>query len=473
MFKVKKLLCVLLSSALLIGFTACDDSGKTPAGGSDVSSGATTKSETTKSDATVKTDESTKAEVETTEDPITLTFWVSEALVGPSEKKLPQEEWYLSQAINRFKEKHPNVTIEFTLLNDSAQTPQLLKAGILAGTAPDMASLWTGNNILSIKDILLPLNDYLPDDVRQHIGGWESVSENFDSDGMAYGLPFATQDLSFLYYNKKLIADAGLDFENNPPRTMEEFYEAMDKIKDTGIVPISTDEASGHNVLYFLFTYWWVQQTGIDGITSSNESRTKFADDEGLLQTLAAFRDLYSNGYMNEDALSADDAVSRFMQGSAAMHPSGTWRLDEFLEALGDDLGVIKPPNMDVSGLHYDNGLIGGPGEGMVVCNSTKYPEMAVEFLSFLASKEEFIEFYKIYTRIPNRNDIGEEDLDLNNHITPLLFDWAGDAIFFVDNMVEINAMQELARLSQDVLVGKMEPKACAEAMDRIVEDNL
>ena len=50
-----------------------------------------------------------------------LTLWSCNDMIRPKELKEGQETWYISQAIERFRELHPNVTIEINAYNDNAQ----------------------------------------------------------------------------------------------------------------------------------------------------------------------------------------------------------------------------------------------------------------------------------------------------------------------------------------------------------------
>jgi len=94
-----------------------------------------------------------------------------------------------------------------------------------------------------------------------NMGKWE---------GGLYALPFET-DVRFMYYNKDLFAEAGLD-PDRPPQSWEELWEMADKITKT--TPQDDYEVLGFNPLYAQ-SYFWMYVWGNNG---------SFLDEEGNLK---------------------------------------------------------------------------------------------------------------------------------------------------------------------------------------------
>ena len=128
--------------------------------------------------------------------PIKLTLWSCNDMIRPNELKEGQETWYISQAIERFRELHPNVTIEINAYNDNAQLMNDFKAATRAGYGPDIACFVNGPALISLKDGLLPLNDYLDDDLRTKVVGWETCAEGMNADNTIYGMPYLGQSVA-------------------------------------------------------------------------------------------------------------------------------------------------------------------------------------------------------------------------------------------------------------------------------------
>ena len=113
---------------------------------------------------------------------------------------------------------------------------------------------------------------------------------------------------------------------------------------------------------------------------------------------------------------SANDSFSMFLQGKGAIYPAVTSFLADAEKTLGDDCGVLMPPDFD-AGASLQNSTVGGPGQSFVVAKNTKHPEMAVKLISFLNSKAEVLEAQKINRWPVVRNDVTPADEQLVGHM--------------------------------------------------------
>ena len=448
----KPVLAVLVILALAFSFTACGQSSS--------SAGSTTGQPAAQSTAAGSGD----AAIQPAKD-IKLTMW-DQVHVTTDEQKKPVEEWYISKAIERFKKDNPGVSIAVSTEADASQVIPKLKAAGLAKNGPDIANVWSGMYVSSLKDVVLPLDGKVPQEDLDNISGWEYVRYNFQPDGAILAYPVGGRYISMFYYNKKVIKDCGLDFEANPPRTAADFDAALEKIKAKGYIPIVDDEGQSKNLLYHIANYWWGQSTGSEGIAKHNSGEVKFADDQGLINALTYYQSLYKNGYVNKDTASSSDQLNKFYQGKAALTVGGSWGFTDATQSMGDNLGIVRAPNINDS-VKVKDGQMGGPGDAMVVSNYSENPDMAIKFLHYLSSKQETLEYLKTSKVIPVRKDITPAELGWNND--PILsksFEWANNCVYWVDNTVDSDAMSELAKMCPLVLTGKMTPQEAAAKMD-------
>jgi raffinose/stachyose/melibiose transport system substrate-binding protein len=408
--------------------------------------------------------------------PVTLQMWVNgrDSYIGPDEQKKPQEEWYISQAIKRFEAKNPGVKVEITVPPDAAEAHQTFKAAGLAGNAPDIANLWSGQYIFPLKDVIQPLNSLVPKDDLAKITGWDTVTLDFKKGGTILGYPTPDNQMCFFLYNKKIIKDCGLDFDKDPPRTTEAFDAALAKIKAKGYVPMASDEGGFPAYYVYIAAYWWKQLTGIDQIIKENTGEAKFADDKGLLASLQYYHDAYAKGYVNKDAATSSNSWNKFLEGKVAMMPQVSTVVSDAEKALGaENVGAFMPPDMaNTTGLM--NGTIGGPGQCLVVSKNSKHPDIAVKLLSFLNSKAEVLEFYKIQSKVPVRNDISVAELNLKAGTVPAqLLEFSKTYTYWVDNSLIQSAGNDLYKLVPLVMVGKMTPAQLAAQFDKDVAADL
>lgn len=400
---------------------------------------------------------------------ITLNLWVT-SMVSSKEMLGAEEDWWLSRAIKNFQKEYPHVKVEVTKQNSGSEAATMFRAGSTNGTAPDIAEFWNGNWMTDLKDYAYPVEELLTEEQMARINGWEGVSMGFNPDNERVGIPIFEQTMAGFYYNKEIIDKAGLDFENNPPTTVDELFDACEKIKAAGYTPIMTDEGSSHTLMYFIIPYWWVQQSGYEVMTKQNKGESKYVDDQGLIKALELFQELYSKGYLNEDAVSSSDAQSRFLMGEGAMLPKYSSIAATIQEGLGDKAGFIKPCDVTTNGVMQGK-LIGGAGNAFMVSKDTKYPEECAALIMHLTSAEEYA-IYKADSRpgsVPNINDVNVEDLGELIPLNELMLGMVADTTFYVDNVVDSDVYSELIRYSADLLVGKMTPQEVAAAMDAVI----
>ena len=403
--------------------------------------------------------------------PVKLSIWINgrDSFIGPSEQKLSQDQWYISQAFKRFETANPGVTVDMTVSADALQAHQTFRTAGLAGNAPDIANLWAGSFIFALRDVTQDIKQYIPQDDLNNINGWDTVTLDFKQGNPVIGYPVPNNQVCFFLYNKKIIKDSGLDFETNPPRTIDDFMAAMQKIKDKGYQPIAADEGQGYVYNFFyIAAYWWVQQNGLDPILAEDQGKANFADDQALMKTLQAYQELYSKGYLNQDVATSADSQNKFFAGQVALFPNGSFGVKDAQDALGvDNVGAILPPDISANAKIKDS-LIGGPGQSMVVAKNSTHPELAVKLMSFLNSKDEFLKFSKVQTVMPVRKDVTAADLGIQpGSIAAKMFGWSQNYVFWVDNELSGPVVDDFNKLLPLVLTGKMTPQAFAQQVDK------
>ncbi|MHC1783607.1 MAG: ABC transporter substrate-binding protein [Anaerolineaceae bacterium] len=404
-------------------------------------------------------------------EPKTITVWINgrDSFIGPSEQKLPQDQWYISQAIKRFEAANPGVTVNLVVSPDALQAHQTFRTAGLAGNAPDVANLWAGQFIFALKDVIAPIQDFIPKDDLENISGWDTVTVDFKDGNDVIGYPTPDNQMCFFLYNKKIIQEAGLDFEANPPRTVEAFMDALEKIKQAGYTGMAADEGAGYTYYFFyIAAYWWVQQNGLDPILAADQGKTNFADDQALLNTLDLYHEIYAKGYMNQDAATSADSWNKFLQGTVALYPAVNSNISDAQAGLGaENVGAVLPPDYSDSSKIKDS-LIGGPGQSMVVGKNSTNVDLAVKFMSFLNSKDEVLQLYKVQTKVPVRKDLTAADLNLEaGSIGSKIFDWSKNYIFWVDNSLSPTVVDDFNKLLPLVLTGKMTSKDFAAQLDK------
>ena len=113
-----------------------------------------------------------------------LVFWDS-YYIGVNDLNISRENWYITQAIERFENEHPNVRIDYEIVAHSSETIKKFEMACEAKTGPDIVTLWSSSYAAQVKDYLLPLDSYISEEERNVITGWDTVQ----FDGVTYGYP--------------------------------------------------------------------------------------------------------------------------------------------------------------------------------------------------------------------------------------------------------------------------------------------
>lgn len=448
---MKKIGLRLLALGMVFGLTACG----TPAPSSD--------------EGKIETKETTEGQTEAKEEApaedITLTFWASQALVSEAEKKMAQEDWYVSQVARKFEAENPGVKVEVTVVPDQSAAHQTFKAAASTDSGPDIVNLWSGQSIFTMSDIILDITDMIPQEDKDNLFGWETATIDFKEGGKIIGYPVSGQEVCGFIYNKQILSEAGLDFDNNPPKTTEEFISAMEKIKAIGKIPIVASDAGWNGAYFTSFASLWVQGSGSEMVASDSTGATKFSDDKAFLDSYRFTNELFKKGLINEDYMTIPNADELFLNEEAALVGTGNWTIAAALEILGEEnIGFCGLPALDGSGMT----AIGGPGQVLVVSKNSKHPEMAVKFCSFMNNKENQMALLKNLSKFPTRTDITLEEVGMSGiQAYEQAQELASQYVYWADNSMlpEVNA--EMQRLGGMAITGKMTVEEMAAELDK------
>ena len=456
--KKKRMLAILLSVAMVLSFamlTACskeEDVAKQDA-------------EEESTAPALEDNEVEESETEEVKD-VTLTLWINTGITE-SEKQIDQSEWMLTKWLDKFEADNPGVTVEFTVPADQQAAHQQFKAAAMAASGPDVANLWTGLPLIALKDVVLVLNDLVSEDDLKHITSWTVVRDGLKEDGDILGYPFMNQEVCGFVYNKKIITEAGLDFENNYPKTVDGFMEAMQEIKDAGYLPIAAQEGGYNSLFVFSLASWWVQMVGSGRVLSDSTGETKFVEDEYFIEAFTRAHELYEKGYVNEDYANAQDISTKFYNGEAAMLANGMWAIPEASESLGEEnVGFINVPDLAENPL-VSNTSIGGSGQCLVAANYTKNPELAIKLMSYLCSREVNLEYLQATPNLPVRNDITMADLGWEgNPAYENVYKIGLNSVYWSDNSMVTEVMNEYYKIGTLIITGSITPEEGARLLD-------
>jgi len=309
-----------------------------------------------------------------TSKPVTLNLWQN---LGQG-----NQAQVIPVLISAFEKLHPNITVN-NVQQPRANYFALLQAAAVSQSGPDIVNMWTGLFTMQYKSYLENLKPWVPASDLANVVGTEWSSVGFKSPDSPYVMPLQVQ-FYIGFYNKKLFQQAGLD-PNAPPTTWDELFAACAKIKATGVTCIQqgTQNLSGEFYPWYDLTYMMA------GILSPQEweglynGKVPWTDPRVTAQT-EKWHKLYTDGYVNQDALTATNVMQPFIKGKAAMIIKINNDAGPFTDALGNDVGIFIPPFSDTPVKGVDEFA----GNGLAITTYSRNKAAAAEFIKFLTTQQ-------------------------------------------------------------------------------------
>lgn len=321
---------------------------------------------------------------EGSDEPVTITWWhngTGEPLLG------------LWQAVaDEFEEAHPNVTVDVQAFQNEELQRTLIPNALRSNDPPDVFQQWGAGELAAqvesgyVRDIT--------DDVAaevETIGG--TVSPWMVGDRV-YGLPFQFGIEGF-WYNTELFEQAGIE---GTPATLDELYDAIDKLKAAGIPPIAVGAGDGWPAAHYWYNFALkacAPETLMTAQAELDFSDPCFVEAGELLQEFID-SEPFNEGYLATPAQTgAGSSAGLVATGQAAMELMGHWNPGVMGGILRDETGDenATPPEFlgwfnfpGIEGTGGDPTAALGGGDGFSV--SAQAPDAAVELLKYILSED-------------------------------------------------------------------------------------
>jgi multiple sugar transport system substrate-binding protein len=414
-----------------------------------VLSACKTEAETTSADtaeATVAEStavEATEAESEESapEEEIVLNMW----WWGETEK--PGLKDWLDQTISLYKESHPNITIVPLLQNvDNLQTAfRTAAAAKDPVVGPDIQFFWPGAYMMPDvwNGYVEPLNDLMPQEFFDEL----KVLKEEIYDGKIWGVPWYAIQMP-VCYNKTMFKNAGLDPEN-PPKTWEEFLDACEKLKASGVTPFGVGTKDGW------FMAWWLNDYGAQGFDSIGDLQSTFVegnvDNPGIRAIYEPMHDLWNKGYCNENATSLAhyEGFELLKSEDVAMT---ICIFPDWIRDMGDEkIGIMRPPIHGTGKMAQTGESTGVSFQTMGITSWSAHKQEAADFIMFMMSKERGEAQYDMSGAICARKDF--DTSILKTQMEKSLYNWTqeypyvGNVECFIPEKIAYEGLYPAAQL--------------------------
>lgn len=291
-------------------------------------------------------------------------------------------------AVDIFRKKHPELTVKMQTTSFDAvrKNAKLMLAG---NDVPDVMEFNKGNadgGQLAAQGLLAKLTPQVKrygwnkkvTGAMQSLAMYNSLGNAGSGDW--YGIPNIGEYVT-IYYNKELFSKAGIGAE---PKTMDEFVEAMKRLKAAGITPVSSSASTnnGWNQLWLWYSLVsaYADRKQINDFTFLQHP-VDFSSSPWSTGT-DQFQKWIDAGYLGKGlgGLNFEQAAVTFLSGKAAMY---MWNNGQFVRMQNEakfKWGFFTLPGARMT--------LGSSGHLWGVPAKSEHKELAYEFIDITLSKD-------------------------------------------------------------------------------------
>ncbi|SLN21621.1 ABC transporter substrate-binding protein [Ruegeria meonggei] len=316
------------------------------------------------------------------------------------------------QIIPAFEATHPGIKVQFTP-SAPAEYNAVLNSKLDAGSAGDLITCRPFDASLALYEAG-HLTDLSSVEAMSNFSDVAKSAWQTDDGSASFCVPMASVIHGFIY-NKDAFAELGIEV----PTTEDEFFAALDKIRDDGTyVPMAmgtNDQWEAATMGYNnIGPNYWKGEEGRQALIAGEQKLTDEAW-TAPYATLARWGEYLGDGY---EAQTYPDSQNIFTLGRAAVYPAGSWEISGFNAQADFEMGAFKPPVQNAGDTCY---ISDHTDIGIGMNAATENPEAAETFLSWVASPE-FAEIFG--NALPGFFPLSNTPVDLQDPLAKEIVGW-------------------------------------------------
>jgi ABC-type glycerol-3-phosphate transport system substrate-binding protein len=374
-------------------------------------------------------------------------------------------------AIKAWNAANPDIQVDVEIQTDELNWQATAPTTMFASSdGPDLSWWWCSPSFqykeMVAAGMLAPL-----DDIYANGGYPDGTTQYFtEPDGHKYGVNTDVVWTPYVFYNKKMFAELGLEV----PKTWDELYAIAAKVRGAGYQPLVTLYDFGmvnHLVDGLMMRSWSQDQYNAmlrnwSSASSEAEQAYKWTDPDSvrIFQTLKDFVDkgLAADGFAG--IIDNEVAKSLFTSGKAAMYQDGSWAGGGMLDQDQFEVGYFYyPPINEVA-----YGPVGSWVPNCYVAFNRGNVDAAKKVIAFLASKDGALAYSQASGLTIGRTDV--DAAALASTLKPMVAQMAADvgtmgAPALYESSVPPDILNTLKRTAGEVLTGVITPEQAGQAM--------
>jgi multiple sugar transport system substrate-binding protein len=376
----------------------------------------------------------------------------------------PDEIAWAKQMVGAWNSAHADQKVTAQEIPAGKSSEEVIGAAITAGNTPCLVFNTSPAAVPQFQKQggLVPLDDFpgAAKHIQQRSG---KLAEQYVSeDGKYYQLPWKSNPV-MISYNKAVFGKAGIDTDNPPLKTYDEFLATSKKLLAKGGVKAAIWPAPSSEFFQSWFDFYPLFAAESGGKQLLSDGAAQFAGPEG--QRVAGFwRSMYDQGLSQQEKYNGD----AFADGKAAMTISGPWAVKVYGEKT--DYGVVPVPTS--KGMPAAQTRTFSDAKSVGMFSSCKNRGTAWEVMKFASSDQQDRKLLQTTGQMPVREDLtgAYADFFTENPQYKAYAEAARNTVE-VPNVPNSIAIWQALRdaYSRSVILGKSDPgaelkKAAAEA---------
>jgi multiple sugar transport system substrate-binding protein len=307
-------------------------------------------------------------------------------------------EW-AKAVVKAWNSDHPDEKVTAQEIPAGETSEEVIQASIAAGNTPCLIYNTSPAAVPQFEKQggLVALDEFSDGAsyVEERVG--DKAQQYQSPDGSYYQLPWKANPV-MIFYNKKLLQEAGIDAQNPPLATYDEFYETSKKIVDSGTAKAAIWPSPASQFFQPWFDYYPLFAAQTDGTQLVEEGESQFADEAGM--AVADFwRRMYDENLSPKEEATGD----AFAEEQSAMAIVGPWAIAAY-EAV--EWGAAPVPTQD--GTPPEETYTFSDAKSVALYSSCENRGTAWEFLKFSTSEEQDGQLLELTGQMPMRDGLTE-----------------------------------------------------------------
>jgi N-acetylglucosamine transport system substrate-binding protein len=379
---------------------------------------------------------------------------------------------FFEYAAREYEKTHPNVKIKVW---GNPRVWEQLRPSFVAGDVPDLT--WPGWGMdmwaLVYEGKITEMDKYLATKAWDQGKPWKDTFVPYLLDkgkfnGHYYILPY-NNNVSGWWYNVDMFKQHGW----TAPKTYEELLVLCDKIKKTGIAPITFQGKYPYYMLRGFLIPWAISAGGIQAYNDAQNLKPGAWTSPAFLKAAQMVKELRDKGCFQRGAMGMDHTGSQmeFVLRRAAMIPCGTW--------LGSEMKKQMPASFHMEFFNVpmlrdgkgDPGALSVGPETWIIPKEAKHPDVAADFYKFMTSLDMARKF--VTRKNTLMSVVGANEVKLNKDLV--------DAARYMGNAKTIWDMDyqtwypSLGKASESAMAallnGEVSPEECLQRIEKAADE--